>query len=143
MGSRIVTLVLLLALIPRAALPQSVAVSGSVVDSTTHAPIADVLVRLTNARDSTDVRPSRSSDDGGFRFEQLRPGPWRLEATRIGYAVLRRTLLVTGVDQNLGTLALNPMVIALPEVVVRRAPPAAMQFADTTQFSARAVRTHP
>ena len=49
MGSRIVTLALLLALMPRAARPQSVAVSGSVVDGS----LDDLLVSFEER--STDL----------------------------------------------------------------------------------------
>src|SRR5205823_3550038 len=36
-----------------------------------------------------------------------------------------------------------PLVLDVPGVVVKASPPPAVQIGDTTEFSSRAVRTHP
>src|SRR5262249_41487368 len=70
-------------------------------------------------------------------------GDWKLEALRLGYARLVRTFSVAGGELDLGALLMRSMPIALPEVEVKSSPPPAVQRGDTTEFSSRAVQTHP
>jgi len=133
----------MLALAARVACAQSGVVRGSFADTTTRAPVAGVQVRVTAVSDSADVRRTVSADDGTFRFDGLPAGAWRLDALRMGYAVLRRTISLGGGDLDLGVLAMQPMALSIPEIVVKSSPPPAVQKGDTTEFSSRAVRTHP
>jgi len=68
---------------------------GRVVDSFTHAPIADATVTLTNYRDTSDRAGAGASgsapirvltnEDGAFLFARLRPGRYGLQAWANGY----------------------------------------------------------
>ncbi len=141
MGSKIAPL--LIALVAQAACAHAAVVRGSLADTTTHAPVAGVLVRLIPAADSADVRTIITSDDGAFRFAQVPAGSCRLEAMRMGYLGLRRTISLGARDLDLGVLIMKPMALPLQEFVVKSSPPPALQVADTTEFYSKAVQTHP
>ena len=126
-----------------AACARSAVLRGTLADSTTHAPISGVQVRVVAAADSAEVRSTFTSDDGAFRFAQLPAGRWVLQAMRMGYLGLRRTVVLADRDLDLGTVAMSPLALRLQEVVVKSSPPPALQVADTTEFYSRAVQTHP
>src|SRR5690242_2342776 len=118
-------------------------IRGSVADSTTRMPIAGVEVRLASASDSSNVRHVYTLDDGVFRFSAVPAGTWKLVALGMGYSRLVRTIEFAGGELDLGNVFLQPLPLALPEVVVKSSPPPAVQRGDTTEFSSGAVATHP
>src|SRR5215831_10835692 len=143
MSYRIAAIAWVLAMLARMAYADSSLLRGSIADSTTHAPITGVEVRLTSSTDSAAVRHITTLDDGAFRFDALPAGAWKLEAWRMGYVRLTRTLQFTGGQLDLGALFMKPSPLSLPEVQVHSSPPPAVQRGDTTEFSSGAVKTHP
>jgi hypothetical protein len=117
-------------------------VHGTLIDSTTSAPVAGASVRCTSLSDSTQVFTTFTGDDGTFTLLGLSPGQFRVEFARMGYAIYRRTIHVAPGSQDLGKLAMRPSALLLKEVKVKASPPAAVQKGDTTEFSAGAVKTH-
>jgi len=117
-------------------------VRGTLVDSTTSAPVAGASVRLINLADSTKVWTGFTSDDGTFTLLGLDPGEYGIDFARMGYAIYRRKIRVAPGSQDLGKLAMRPSALLLKEVKVKASPPAAVQKGDTTEFSAGAVKTH-
>ncbi|MCY7350134.1 MAG: outer membrane beta-barrel protein [Cytophagaceae bacterium] len=74
---------LLLAWMPLALFAQT-ALTGTVQDETGKPlPLANVL--LLHARDSTLVKGAVSTENGAFRFENLRAGTYRVAASAVGY----------------------------------------------------------
>ena len=143
---RAVPLALLLLLAPGlavSALAQSptALVRGRFIDSTTHAAIPDVRVRLTSVADSSEVHRTAAREDGTFEVRGLGIRGYRLEATRVGYAPLGRVLHVTQLDQDAGVLAMTPESVPVQGVTVTGSPPPAIQIADTTEYRADAVKT--
>src|SRR5262245_50324404 len=118
-------------------------VRGSIADSVTRLPIAGVEVRILSLSDSTHLRRVITLDDGAFAFSAVPEGDWKLVASRMDYARLVRTFSFAGGELDLGTLPMRAMPIALPAVEVKSSPPPAVQRGDTTEFSSRAVQTHP
>lgn len=130
-------------LLPAHVLAASGGLRGKIVDRASGAPVASALIRLARMPDTTVVRVGSTREDGGFDFTDLELGAYRLEATRIGYARLERVVRLSRPDQDLGTLPMTIAALTLGEVVVKASPPTALQNADTTEFMARAVKTHP
>jgi len=63
--------------------PAPVVLDGSVINSTTGAPMADVRLRLSATGDEPVY--ARSDKNGQFRFDDLKPGRFELEADRPGF----------------------------------------------------------
>ena len=118
-------------------------IRGTVVDFETKAPIAGVRVALTNLRDTTVSWLAVSGDDGTFRFGTLAAGQYRLTGQRLGYVPLRQTLMLDGNGRSLGVLGLQSIAVPVSGVEVDAKSPTVVQRADTTEFSAASVRTHP
>jgi hypothetical protein len=98
-------------------------------------------VKLTKFTDTTDVRRATAKDDGTFEIGGLGVHSYRLEASRVGYAVLKQVIRVTERNQNLGVLQMTPEAVNIAGVTVTESPAPATQKADTTEFRAGAVKT--
>ncbi len=93
--------------------PHGVTVRGRVVDAESKQPVdqADVLVVGTDRRTTTD-------EHGRFVLEGVPAGTWTLSVQRLGFAPLRRELVVAeGAEQSL-ELTLARATIPLAEVTV-------------------------
>ena len=132
----------LLASLASPVLAQTNRLHGHLVDRSSKAPIAGAYVRLINLADTTDVRAGGSGDDGSFNFSGLSNHDYRLIAERIGYAALHQTITVDHADVDAGDLLIDEVAVPQEGIVVQGAVPAAVQKADTTEFSAQAVKTH-
>jgi hypothetical protein len=133
----------LLSLVPLPAAAQTASLRGRIVNRKAGAALSGVLVRLTDASDTSAVRHATTADNGTFAFPGLGLRAYRLEATRVGYAPLRRTLRVAQADFDAGVLVMTEEAIPLREVEVKGILPPAQQKADTIEFSAQAFKTHP
>src|SRR2546422_7209940 len=129
--------------IPALAAGKEAGVHGKVLDRRTQLPISEVRLTFTNPSDTTDVHVASSGEDGAFSFAGLAPRIYRLDAARLGYMPLRQTVSVPGGAQDLGSLLLLPQALPLEEFVVKGTPPPALQKSDTTEFNAKAFKTHP
>lgn len=116
-------------------------VKGKFVDPTNNQPVPSVSVRLTSFSDTSDVRRVTAKDDGTFEIPGLGVHSYRLEASRVGYAVLKQVIRVTEKNQNLGVLQMTPEAVDIAGVTVTESPAPAAQKADTTEFRASAVKT--
>jgi subtilisin family serine protease len=76
------------------------AVEGTVIDSVTTQPIADVVVDVVNDPRETTTNPS------GFFQIPLQPGSWTLEYRAFGYETQQRILDVNGGETTDGSAAL-------------------------------------
>jgi hypothetical protein len=137
---------LLLLLAPALALGESsppvTGLKGKFLDSSTHAPVPAVSVKLTSFADSSDVHRATGRDDGTFEVPGLGVHSYRLEATRLGYDTLSMVIRVTRPKQDAGVLALDPKAIPVGGITVNESPSPAVQKADTTEFRASAVKTN-
>lgn len=143
MRLRLTTLALVFAFLPTPARAQTARLQGSLVDVRTKAPTGQVRMTLTSLADTTRVRAFVTGDDGAFRFPGLTAGDYRLEASRVGYAPFRMRVRVEREVEDLGVLTLLPAALPVGGVTVQGDGPAVLQKADTTEFAARAYKTHP
>lgn len=119
------------------------ALHGRFVDASTGAPVAGVSLKLTSAADTANVKRLLAHDDGTFDVPGATLGAWKLEATRLGYAPLRTTVRAPNAAQDLGVLAMTPQAVNVRGITVTESPAPAVVRADTVEFRASAVKTHP
>ena len=132
----------LLVLLPPAAQAQAARLQGRILDRASKSPVAGAYVRLVNTADTTGARAGTTGDDGSFTFTGLSLHAYRLDATRIGYAPLRQTIVLKRADQDVGALWMAAAPVQVKGIVVRGSPPTAIQEADTTEFAAQAVKVN-
>jgi hypothetical protein len=139
----VLIIILLAILLPATASTQNAVVNGRVVDGMMKSPLKGVHVKLTNESDTTEVYIETTDASGAFSFTSIRRQTWRLEATIVGFVGLKRMIVIDGPLLTLGDLPMTVRLIPLGEIVVQRNPPPTVQKADTTEFNARAFKTHP
>ena len=105
--------------------PSNPTIRGTVVNATTHVPIADARVTLTEASLTT-----RTGPDGRFEFARVAPRTYTLTVSTIGYIFVRRRVvalantnleLVVPLAEGTGTYQ-ETVTVARPEVT----PPSAI-----------------
>jgi hypothetical protein len=121
--------------------PQSGRIEGRVTDGATRAPLSGANVTVTEAR-----KGASTMADGTFRIENVSPGTYHVQFSRIGYQIESRTDVVvsagapTRVDEEL-----IPSPAQLPEIVVR--PPLFAEEmaapASTTTLRQEEIRRFP
>ena len=103
---------------PRA---QNVVVSGVVGDKVNKEPLPYANVLLLSAeKDSVPITGVMTDDDGRFSLENIAPGNYRLQISRIGYETKRQTLYVGNLSRfiDLGTVELQADAKMLSEITV-------------------------
>jgi len=88
-------------------------ISGVVQDQTTGAPLSGAQVRVVGTRLSTEA-----GLDGRYTLDGVRPGTYRVQAQRIGYGLLETTVEVASGQTASVDFRLQPLAVALEEVVV-------------------------
>jgi hypothetical protein len=114
---------LLLCLLATACIPFRTAsaqiVRGSVVERTTAAPLAGVLVELRNEADSQAVANVLSSESGAFSVRAPAAGRYFLEAKRIGVTRFRSEVIALQLGETIvREIPLDPVTQLLPVVRV-------------------------
>ena len=104
--------------------------SGS-VRTIDNKPLPYVSLALLNARDSTLVKGAISRETGGYTFDNIRPGQYRLAASAVGYAPGRTPVVQVGQNPiTLPELTLHETQKTLSEVTVSAQKPMYEQQAD-------------
>ena len=104
-------------------------VAGAAMARAQGAPTGTVVGRLTDARNGAPVQTgaveiegmllrTQADLDGRFRLVGVPAGNRVLVVRRIGYALVRRTVAVTAGGETTADIALEPMAVALDQVVV-------------------------
>ena len=105
-----------LAFILHAAAQNKVQITGTLIDEQTGEPLEYASVSLLNPSDSTLITGNVTDFKGNFIVE-ANPGNYILQMQFISYTTRHMALNATS-DRNIGTVALNPDVETLGEVVV-------------------------
>ena len=92
-----------------------VSLSGSIIDADEKAPVAQATVQLLSLPDSTFVSGEASSNNGYFKFPNLKAGKYALKVSFVGYQTLIKSIELSAAKPsvNLGQLALQPDAIML------------------------------
>jgi TonB-linked SusC/RagA family outer membrane protein len=88
-------------------------ITGRVTDARSGAPIEGASIEVSSARIG-----SLSSADGQFRIAGVPAGPRLLIVRRIGFAVIRREVVVNAGQETTADFALDPSAIALDAVLI-------------------------
>lgn len=113
--------------------PETGRISGRVVDAQSLLPLSGVVVQLERGADvgpePTVLRSTVTDSSGGYRFERLRSGTYRLRVERIGYLqrVIEVDLATGGVPQVAVGLEVEPVL--LPPIAITGTRP--QPFAST------------
>src|SRR5438105_11830223 len=111
------------------------AVAGTIRDGESGEPLARAIVTLA------DLDRSVVSDSGGrYRFSAVPSGPQHLTVRRVGYAPRTLDALVPGEGELEINIALRPVPMQLPAIVVRSTIELrGLEAGDSTPFPDRAV----
>lgn len=88
------------------------AITGSVVDAATKAPIPSAQIQVVGSS-----RGIVAGDDGKFRITNIRPGTYQVRVLRIGFQAQTRTVTITPATATTVDFALTPTVVNLDQVV--------------------------
>ena len=91
---------------------QTGAITGSVVDAASHAPIPAVRIQVVGS-----PRATLGDAGGKFRIAALKPGQYQVRALRIGFSASTQTVTVTDGGSANVDFTLSPVAISLEEVV--------------------------
>jgi hypothetical protein len=119
-------------------------ISGSVLDSTTSAPLSFSTVILRAAGDSDMIQSTQADDKGSFRLKHIPEGTYLLSLTHLGYRHFDTTLVITGKNNKhlLGNIIMASGPIALQGVTIEERKPPVSMNGDTLQYNASSYTTH-
>jgi hypothetical protein len=124
-------------------LAQTAGVQGRILDGKTRVPIAGVHVRLIQRSDTVATWITTTGTDGVFACAGVSYQIYVLEATFVGRKKFAKEIIADRSIIDLGDIPMSESIIPLGEVVVEGKVPPAIQKNDTTEFNARAFKTHP
>ena len=109
---------------PAPASPAAGSLTGTVLDSLKQAPVPyATVVLLPAAPDDKPITGVAADDAGKFSLTKLKPGPFRLRVSYVGYGTQTRAVTVTAGPIDAGTFRLPAAGTALAEAVVIGARP--------------------
>lgn len=97
-----------------------ITLSGKVQDAQTKAPLAFLSVVLKTEKDSVFVAGALTDEAGSFTLSGLKKGNYRIEATYVGYQILRQRIVIGELSTflDVGVLQMMEDAKALDEVIV-------------------------
>jgi hypothetical protein len=117
-------------------------ISGKVRTSSDF-PMEGVHVRLMETSDTMKSQMVATDNKGAFRFQYIRRGSYRLEVTAVGYRKIQRFVHADQALMDLGKLVLEEEPIQMDDIVIQGRVAPAVQKGDTTEYNAKAYKTHP
>ncbi len=118
------------------------AVRGVIVSAEGQQPLPGATVVLRRAADSTLVTGAAADTLGRFAIRTLAPGAYLLEASFVGYRILRQPLAYAGQPVDVGTLRLADDPTQLDDAIVEGQAILVQQRADTLVFDARQFKVN-
>ncbi len=119
------TLTLILFAYANCFLAQNCALTGKVIDQSSHEPIAFANVSLFSAKDSSLVAGAITNDDGVFLLDHLKNGTVQVKMSFIGYqTVLVNNVLLQPGKRDMGDTELKILSENLKEICVKSTKPA-------------------
>jgi hypothetical protein len=141
--NKLLTLSILL-LLPLTILAQNRAsLKGSVIDSTSKAPLARVTVAIVNSKDTSLISYTLSQKDGSFRLSGIPSNSeTKLIVSTMGYRTFRKEFVLKhGEIRDVGQILLDTKI--LNEVVIKGARSPITMKKDTLEFNTEAFKTRP
>lgn len=118
-------------------------VSGSVLDSITHAPLSSSTILLKTAGDSDIVQTSQADEKGIFRLKGIPDGAYSLSVSHLGYRHFDTAFVVGSNNRKhlLGNIIMVPGAIELNAVTIEEQRPPVSMNGDTLQYNASSYQT--
>ena len=119
-------------------------VSGTVIDEYKE-PMPKLGVKVLNAKDSSLVKGTTSSDKGRFRVASLPMGEYIVSLSYLGYNTCNKNVSLSYGNKhiNLGTIEMTPSDIMLSEAVIMGKTPDVIAKEDTIEYNAASYKTQP
>lgn len=124
------------------AFAQEFRLSGTLISQQDNLALPGATLKLISLRDSTKVDYRRSDLKGGFLFDKLNRGRYRLEITYIGFENFSKEVFAGGKSENIGSIILIPAATSLGGVEITATAERAEQKGDTTQYNATAFKVN-
>ncbi len=131
----------IMTLLASVAASQQGTVRGKVIDEN-RAAFNGAHIRLVSPDDTLRTYVAESAIDGSFHIDHIVPGHYRLEITAVGSRKTTRTITVSDLAFDAGTILLTDRPITVGEVIIEARIPTAEQRGDTTEYLARAFKTN-
>ncbi|WP_168208815.1 TonB-dependent receptor [Chitinophaga sp. XS-30] len=122
---------------------QNITLKGALRDKTDSSALRNATIRLTSPEDAGFRKQVLTNTAGAFQIPDLKPAPYIITITYIGYGELTRAIMLQVETQDLGTIYMPKSSRDLQEVVIKGQVPAAQQKGDTLQYNADAYKTNP
>jgi hypothetical protein len=119
---------------------QEFRITGTFINTADKQPLPGATIKLSNARDTLQVKYSTAGTQGEFVFEKLKKGPYFLEVTYVGFENFRKTVYAGGKTENVGKLEMNPTAMNINGVSITASAVRAEQKGDTTQYNSSAFK---
>lgn len=129
------TVALIQSIYPQA--QKTVIVNGSVLENSTKKPLEFGSVVLSTLSDSSLIKGCITNIKGGFAFNNVNPGIYRIKLSFIGFTTIRKIITIqsTGSAQNLGSFLLEEGKSMMGEVIITPDQPVTIKQ-DTVEFNA-------
>ena len=122
---------------------QTLTLKGVLRDKSDSSVLKNATIRLTSPQDAAFRKQVITNKAGAFEIADLKPAPYLLSISYVGYGELQRAIVLQQETQNLGTVFLPKSSRDLKEVVIKGQVPPAQQKGDTLQYNADAYKTNP
>jgi len=131
----IVALLLFFMIADVARAQDKIQITGTLTDSTSHAPIGFATVSLKTDKNAP-VKVMLSKDDGSFKLDVTKQGDYNLVVSVVGYQT--KTIAVNSKSANLGTITLAQSGKQLKGVEIAANRPIVKQEADRVTYDMQA-----
>lgn len=127
-----------------AATSWAASIKGKIAD-TDGSPLPGAAVQLIALPDTVRAGYQMAADDGGFLFNNLKPGSYVVIASMTGMDDIGKTIEIKDTAENidLGPIALSENAVTLKEAVVTAIKAAVVAKQDTIEFNAESFHTSP
>jgi hypothetical protein len=118
-------------------------VKGIIIDSTAKQKLSEATVSLAAETDTANAEFLASDARGGFFFNNLKPGKYRLLITFEGYLHISKSFVISAENRDLdfATLYMQRTADLLPDIVIQ-SPPITIKK-DTVEYSAERFAVKP
>ena len=116
---------------------------GILQDAVEKTPLSNATVKLTPADSSSAQYSSVSDNKGIFIFNEIPNGNYSLSVTSIGYEDFKKSISVSEMNMDLGTIDVSKGAKTLATVVISGEAPPVKQKQDTLEYSANQFKVNP
>ena len=122
---------------------QASTVAGTVVDAEDRTPLPGLTAYLRSISDTTVTSAGIANINGEFLLQVPLRGVYRLRLSHVGYETHFQNVLVDSLVNVVGTVALEPAVVDIDEILVEEVQERFRMRGDTTIFNADAYKVNP